>query len=158
MLSGRVAATLGAYWNYEALQLRQMGRRTNVIHVENAGVPDYDELVLVARENEIANRTNVLRRFVQALGRGYQSVRADPTAGVNSLLSANPSLSRKLQTASVTATLSAYFPAGSGHPWGWMNSRQWTLYGQWMLAHHLISDPASIVDASTNELLAGQGP
>ncbi len=40
MLSGRVAATLGAYWNYEAIQLRQLGRRVNVIHVENAGVPD----------------------------------------------------------------------------------------------------------------------
>ena len=158
MLSGRVDATLGAYWNYEALQLRQMGKRVNVIHVENAGVPDYDELVLVARENEVANRTNVLRRFVQALGRGYQSVRADPTAGVDSLLSANPSLSRKLQLASVTATLSAYFPVGSARPWGWMDSRQWTLYGQWMLAHHLITDPASIVGASTNQLLAGQGP
>ncbi|MEO6858107.1 MAG: ABC transporter substrate-binding protein, partial [Solirubrobacteraceae bacterium] len=49
MLSGRVAATLGAYWNYEAIQLRQLGRRVNVIHVENAGVPNYDELVLVTR-------------------------------------------------------------------------------------------------------------
>jgi len=42
-----------------------------VIHVENAGVPDYDELVLVTTENDIANKNNELRRFVQALGRGY---------------------------------------------------------------------------------------
>jgi len=27
-----------------------------------------------------------------------------------------------------------------------------------MLDHHLISNPASVVDASTNQLLAGQGP
>ena len=40
MLSGRVDATLGAYWNYEAIQLRQMGKPANVIHVEHAGVPD----------------------------------------------------------------------------------------------------------------------
>ena len=61
MLSGRVDATLGAYWNYEAIQLRQMGKPANVIHVENAGVPSYDELVVVTRENEIAKRTNILR-------------------------------------------------------------------------------------------------
>ncbi len=158
MLSGRVAATLGAYWNYEALQLRQLGRRVNVIHVENAGVPTYDELVLVTRENELASRTNVLRRFVQALGRGYQTVRANPSAGVSALVAANPSLKAKLQLASVQATLSSYFPTASNLPWGWQNSRQWTVYGEWMLNHHLISNPASIVAASTNQLLAGQGP
>jgi putative hydroxymethylpyrimidine transport system substrate-binding protein len=157
MLSGRVAATLGGYWNYEAIQLRQLGRRVNVIHVENAGIPNYDELVLVVRENEIANRTNLLRRFVQALGRGYESVRSDPQAGVNALVGANPALSRKLQTASVQATLPAFFPASS-QPWGWQDSRQWTTYGEWMLNHHLISNPAAIVGAETNQLLAGQGP
>ena len=158
MLSGRVAATLGAYWNYEAIQLQQMGKHPNVIHVESAGVPTYDELVLVVRENEIANRTNILRRFVQALGRGYQSVRTDPQAGVNALVHANPSLSSKLQLASVRATLSSYFPSDPNHPWGWQDSRQWTAYGEWMLSHHLISNAAAVVDASTNQLLAGQGP
>lgn len=158
MLSGRVDATLGAYWNYEAIQLQQMGKHPNVIHMESAGVPPYDELVLVARENEVANRTNILRRFVQALGRGYASVRSDPQAGVNALVQANPTLSSKLQLASVRATLSSYFPSDPNHPWGWQDSREWTAYGEWMLSHHLISNAAAVVDASTNELLAGQGP
>lgn len=157
MLSGRVDATLGAYWNYEALQLRQLGRRVNVIHVENAGVPNYDELVLVARETTLASRTNALRRFVQALGRGYQSVRADPAAGVASLVAANPGLSRKLQLASVTATLPYYFPA-AGKPWGWQDNGQWTSYGQWMADHHLIASTAMVPGSETNQLLAGQGP
>jgi putative hydroxymethylpyrimidine transport system substrate-binding protein len=158
MLSGRVDATLGAYWNYEALQLRQLGRRVNVIHVENVGVPNYDELVLVARESTLASKTNVLRRFVQALGRGYQSVRSNPQAGVSSLVAANPSLSAKLQLASVQATLPYFFPTGAGLPWGRQNQGQWTAYGQWMLAHHLITNPATVAGASTNQLLAGQGP
>jgi putative hydroxymethylpyrimidine transport system substrate-binding protein len=158
MLSGRVDATLGAYWNYEAIQLRQLGKHPNVIHVENAGVPDYDELVVVTTENDIANKNNELRRFVQALGRGYAAVRADPQAGVDALISANPSLSRKLQLASVEATLSSFFPAGANLPWGWQVPSQWTAYGKWMLAQHLIKNPASVTDASTNQLLAGQGP
>ena len=158
MLSGQVDATLGAYWNYEAIQLRQLGKRPNVIHVENAGVPDYDELVLVTTENDIANKNNELRRFVQALGRGYAAVRADPQAGVDALVTANPSLSRKLQLASVEATLSSFFPAGANLPWGWQVPSQWTAYGKWMLAQHLIKNPASVPDASTNQLLAGQGP
>jgi putative hydroxymethylpyrimidine transport system substrate-binding protein len=157
MLSGGVDATLGAYWNYEAIQLRQAGKHPNVIHVENAGVPDYDELVLVTTESALAHKTSALRRFVQALARGYQAVRANPQAGVNALTSANPSLSAKLQSASVKATLPAFFPA-TDRPWGWMTTSQWTAYGQWMLRQHLISDPATIVGASTDQLLAGQGP
>jgi putative hydroxymethylpyrimidine transport system substrate-binding protein len=158
MLSRHVDATLGAYWNVEAIQLRQAGKRPNVIHVENAGVPNYDELVLVTTENALAHKTSPLRRFVQALGRGYQSVRADPRTAVSALTSANPSLSPKLAQAGVTATLPSFFPSGAGRPWGWMAPSQWTAYGQWMLRQRLISNPATIVGASTNQLLAGQGP
>jgi putative hydroxymethylpyrimidine transport system substrate-binding protein len=158
MLSGRVDATLGAYWNYEAIQLRQAGKRADVIRVDDAGVPTYDELVLVVRENEIANQTNELRRFVQAVGRGYQAVRADPTGGVTALVHANPSLEAKLQQASVNATLPSFFPAQSNLPWGWQNQSQWNAFGRWMLGQHLIKSAQTITDASTNQLLAGQGP
>jgi putative hydroxymethylpyrimidine transport system substrate-binding protein len=158
MLSGRVDATLGAYWNYEAIQLRQAGKRPDVIHVENAGVPTYDELVLVVRESEIANQTNELRRFVQALGRGYQAVRADPAGGVDALVRANPSLDRRLQLASVNATLSSFFPAKPNQPWGWQDQSRWNAFGQWMLGQHLIKSSQTIANASTNDLLAGQGP
>ena len=158
MLSGRVDATLGAYWNYEAIQLREEGRRANVIHVEDAGVPAYDELVLVTTENELADHTDLLRRFVQALGHGYGNVRHDPQAGVQALIRSNPSLQTKLQLASVQATLPYYFPSNPNLPWGWQDQKQWTAYGEWMLNHHLISNPAAVADASTNQLLAGQGP
>jgi putative hydroxymethylpyrimidine transport system substrate-binding protein len=158
MLSKQVDATLGAYWNVEALQLQEAGKRPNVIHVENAGVPNYDELVLVTTENALAKKTSQLRGFVQALARGYQSTRADPQAAVSALTKANPSVNAKLAAAGVTATLPWFFPSGSGQPWGWMAPAQWTAYGQWMLRQHLISNPATIVGASTNQLLAGQGP
>ena len=158
LLSGRIDAALGAYWNYEAIQLAQDGKHPNVIRVDEAGVPTYNELVLVTTENDIATKTNELRRFVQAVGRGYEAVRANPAAGVNALVRANPSLAPKLQLASVKATLSSYFPAGARLPWGWQDSREWTAFGEWMLRQHLISNPATVPGAETNQLLAGQGP
>ncbi len=56
MLSGKVAATLGGFWNYEAIQLRLMHKHPLVIPVDQAGVPSYDELVLVVREDEARTR------------------------------------------------------------------------------------------------------
>ncbi len=158
MLSGRVDATLGAYWNYEAIQLAQLGKHPNVIHVEQAGVPDYNELVFVVTENEIVNHPYLIRAFVQAVARGYASARANPTQAVANLLSANPDagLSEKLQLASVKATMPYWFPT-NGKPWGWQNPSQWNAFGQWMINNGLITDPNAVTDASTNELLAGQG-
>ena len=157
MLSGRVDATLGAFWNYEAIQLAMLKKHPNVIHMEQVGVPTYDELVVVVRKNTIVSHPDVVRRFVQALGRGYTAVRRDPQAAVANLVHASPGLDPKLQLASVRATLSAFFPSNSANPWGWQDPKQWTTYGQWMLGHHLISNPNAVIDASTNELLAGQG-
>jgi putative hydroxymethylpyrimidine transport system substrate-binding protein len=159
MLSGRVDATLGAYWNYEAVQLKQLGRHPSVIRMNQVGVPTYDELVLVTRESEITNHIDVVRRFVQALARGYEAVKRDPAAAVSNLIQGSPSLGRKLQLASVRATLPAFFPSGvdATKPWGWQNQSQWNAYGRWMLSNHLISNPEAYDGASTNEVLAGQG-
>ncbi len=156
LLSGKIDAVLGAYWNYEAIQLAQMHKRTNVIRMDQVGVPSYNELVVVVRANTIINHPDVIRRFVQALARGYESARADPSGAVQNLVKASPGLDPKLQLASVKATLPVFFPAGS-HPWGWQDPSQWNAYGQWMLSHHLISNPEVLIGASTNELLAGQG-
>ncbi len=157
MISGRVDATLGGYWNYEAIELRQAHKKPNVIPVSAGGVPTYQELVLVTTEKYFENHVTLLRGLVQALGRGYTAVRANPQSGVNALVSANPSLDPTLQAAAVRATLPAFFPSDD-KPWGWQFSNQWNAYGQWMYNHHLIQHLAARDYASTNQLLAGQGP
>jgi putative hydroxymethylpyrimidine transport system substrate-binding protein len=156
MVSNKVDATLGGFWNYEAIQLAQMGKKPTVIPVNRAGIPSYDELVLVVRRSELAENSDMVRQFVQALGRGYVAVRRNPVEGVANLIKANPGLDQKLQLASVRATLPAFFPPkGSGEPWGFQSS--WNNYGQWMLSHHLITNANAITDAASNEVLAGQG-
>ncbi len=157
MVSGRVDATMGGYWNYEAIQLAELKKHPDVIRVNQVGVPTYDELILVVRASTLTNHIAEIRNFVQALARGYESVRRNPQAGVSSLVSANPGLDRKFQLASVLATLPVFFPSDPSMPWGYQNQASWNAYGEWMLGHHLISNPNAVVNASTNEALAGQG-
>jgi putative hydroxymethylpyrimidine transport system substrate-binding protein len=152
MLSRRVDATIGGYWNYEGVQLQQKHKSPTIIPVDQAGVPTYDELVIVARQAELANKGALIRRFVQALGRGYTSARTDPTGAAATV----PSTDRKLQLASTQKTLPAFFPA-AGKPFGWMDPAQWHAFGQWMLQHKLLSHDPHAESALTNEFLAGQG-
>jgi putative hydroxymethylpyrimidine transport system substrate-binding protein len=157
MLSGRVDATLGAFWNYEAIDLAQRHKRPRVIRMEAAGVPTYDELVVVARRETLLRQGAKVRRFMQALGRGYAAARSSPEAAVDALVAANPSLDRKLQLASVKATLPVFFPDREGRPFGWQDPAQWRAYGMWMQRNGLVTKAPEAQDALTNEFLAGQG-
>ncbi len=133
MLSGKVAATLGGFWNYEAIQLRLLHRRPVVIPVNQAGVPPYDELVLVVREDEARGRGQDLRAFMQALTRGEHAVRANPQAAAALVVKANPSLEPKLQLESIRQTLPAATPANASDPYGWQEPAAWASFGTWML-------------------------
>jgi putative hydroxymethylpyrimidine transport system substrate-binding protein len=159
MLSGKVAATLGGYWNYEAIQLELMHKHPVTIPIDQAGVPQYDELVLVVRENEAHTDGQDLRAFLQALTRGEHLVRANPAAAAALVVKANPSLEEKLQLESIKQTLPAAEPANSSDPFGWQDPSAWAAFGNWMYSHGLLKhDPnSSGLPPFTNEFLPGQG-
>ncbi len=158
MLSGKVAATLGGFWNYEAIQLRLLGKHPVVIPVDKAGVPAYDELVLVVREDEARNRGQDLRAFLQALTRGESAVRANPQAAASLVVKANPSLEPKLQLESIRQTIPASEPTHSSDPYGWQEPSSWQSFGEWMHVRGLLRhDPNAGLPPFTNEFLPGQG-
>jgi putative hydroxymethylpyrimidine transport system substrate-binding protein len=160
MLSGKVDATLGAYWNYEAIQLAQQRKRPKVIRMEKAGVPTYNELVIVARESDLDAETGgaKVRRFMRALTQGMGALRKDPNSGIDPLMRANRDLDRRLQEASVKATMPVFFPADRAQPFGFMNPAEWAAYGDWMARNRLLRTAPDAGSALTNEFLPGQGP
>jgi putative hydroxymethylpyrimidine transport system substrate-binding protein len=158
MLSGKVDATLGGFWNYEALQLGLLHKHPVTIPIDRAGVPSYNELVLVVREDEAHTRGEDLRAFMQALTQGEHQVRADPAAAAALVVKANPSLEEKLQLASIEKTLPAAVPAEAGKPFGWQSPTAWASFGSWMFAHKLLQhNPSAGLPPLSNEFLPGQG-
>jgi putative hydroxymethylpyrimidine transport system substrate-binding protein len=158
MLSKQVDATLGGFWNYEAIQLRLEHKHPLVIPVDRAGVPTYDELVLVVRQDEARTRGQDLRAFLQALTHGEREVRANPPAAAAALVKANPSLEKTLQLESIKQTLGAALPADQSKPFGWQSPAAWAAFARWMFSHRLLhNDPSVGLPPYTNEFLPGQG-
>ncbi len=75
MLSGRLDAAIGAYRNAEVIQVRDMQRTPAVFLPEQHGVPLYDELVLIARRDRLAD--SAIASFVRAVADGVATVRRD---------------------------------------------------------------------------------
>jgi putative hydroxymethylpyrimidine transport system substrate-binding protein len=156
LLSKKVDAVLGGFWNYEGIQLQRMHKRPQIIRMENAGVPTYNELVFVATDATVRKRGELLRRFVQAVQSGARAVQADPAAGVDPLVAASKDLDRPLQLAAVKATLPVFFPEDDDRPYGYQDPQEWEAYGEWMRANKLITRPPTSA-AFTNEFLPGEG-
>jgi putative hydroxymethylpyrimidine transport system substrate-binding protein len=156
LVSGKVDATLGAFWNYEGVQLRRAGKTPRIIRIEDAGVPTYDELVLVAKGSTLDRDRDRFRAFIGALSRGTQSLERDPDAAIQGLLKANPDLDPGLQRAVVKVTLPLMLPA-RGKPFGWQDPAEWDAFSAWMRENRLLDQPPDPRGALTNELLPGSG-
>ena len=152
LVSGKVDAILGGFWNYEAIDLEQRGKKPRVIRMDEAGVPEYDELVFVANADAFERSGPLIRRFLNAMRLGAIALKRHPAAGVDALVKANPDLDRKLQAASVRVTL-PWFAPPRHEPYGWQDPKKWAGFSSWMQDNGLIKEGAT--GASTNRFLPG---
>lgn len=131
LLGGSVDAIVGGYWNWEAEEITQAGHPVNVMRLQDWGVPDYDELVLITRSSAITGEAATVRALAAALGAGTAWAVAHPQQVLTALLQANPSLSRALVSKSLQDLAPAWNASGRGY--GWMDPAAWATFGTWML-------------------------
>jgi putative hydroxymethylpyrimidine transport system substrate-binding protein len=156
LLTGKVDAVLGAFWNYEGTELKLKGKRPRIIRMDQAGVPTYNELVLVANADALDRDGDKIRAFIGALSRGVRDLRADPDKAIQGLLDANPDLDPELQRAAVNVTL-PLFSAPAGKPFGWQDPEEWDAFGAWMQEKNLLKRPPDVPASFDNKLLPGSG-
>ena len=156
LLTGRVDAVLGAFWNYEGTELQLRGRRPQIVRMDEAGVPAYDELVLVANEDALERDGDKIRAFIGAVSRGTRDLRRDPDRAIEGLLEANPDLDPELQRAVVKVTLPLFLPPRD-QPFAWQDPAEWDAFAAWMHDSDLLENPPDARGAYDNELLPGSG-
>jgi putative hydroxymethylpyrimidine transport system substrate-binding protein len=163
LLSGKVDATFGGDAIVQTAELAQQQKQVNTISPSEGGVANYNGLVLAVQKGEIVDHAPIPRRFVQAVARGYEAVRKNPQQAVANMIAAVPSLApqKDVLLAATEAMLPDFFPSrspkGKTRPWGFMTVTQWNKFGTYLHHANLITNGQAPLDASTNELLAGQG-
>ena len=150
LLAHRVDVVLGVYRNVEGIQLQLRGLHPTIIPVDRAGVPSYDELVLVANKTRLRHDTayrSEVRRFVGAFLAGTADARRHPMRALAILRKVTASDPRFLARAT-PATLSLLTgPKGVGC----ISVQAWQRFGHWMRAQRLLSTAipaASVIDLS----------
>jgi putative hydroxymethylpyrimidine transport system substrate-binding protein len=83
LLDGRADAIFGGTWNVEGAALKARGVQPVVKRVEDLGVPAYDELVVIGREDFVAENPQLVRDFVREAVRGDMYAAVHPRKAAN---------------------------------------------------------------------------
>ena len=154
LLGGEADAILGGFRNIEGVDLARRGENPSVVPVNELGVPNYDELVLVAQGERLEEDPEELRLFIGALAKGTKDAVAEPQAATGAVLAAGDGLDPELTRAEIQATLPLLAPT-PGERFGQLDPEEWALFASWMAENGLLSEVPETQDALSNELLPG---
>lgn len=155
VVSGKVDAILGGYRNVEAVQVRNFQLHPWVLPITEAGVPPYDELVIIANRDRLrddAGYRNMVREFLAALAQGNATAVARPSEALAAMAPVVKGYASDVlrQMVAVTAPLLAN-PLGFGQ----MKAGAWQSFADWMHSTGLIDKPVQAADVMTDAYLPG---
>ena len=108
LLTRKVDAVVGAYWNYEINELALEGKEAGYFPVEKHGVPDYYELVFITSDGTLKRRREVAIRFVTAVDGAIQFTKRHPEEALKIYFQANPNVRKELDARALRDTLKVF--------------------------------------------------
>ena len=138
MISETVDAIIGAYFTHESIVLENEGHPVNVIRMEEWGVPDYYELVMVTSEDYLSKNPDIVERFTRAVSKGYTDAIADPQSGVDVLKKHAPEIDESVDRPG--ADLLQDLWKGKGGNFGTQEEIKWVSFAEWMKKRGIINE------------------
>jgi len=141
------------FYGWQGFQAQQQSIDLNLVMMKDYFdcIPDYYTPVIIASEETIANRPEVVRALMRAISRGYDFAIENPGEAADLLLAAVPELDSELVKVS-QAWLSEQYQADASR-WGEQKLSVWQDYADWMAEEGILATPIVAADAFTNEFL-----
>lgn len=151
LISKNVDAIVGAYWVHESISATNQGFELNIMLMEENGVPDFYELVIVASEDKIANQPDIVQRFVNGVTKGYKDAISDPLDAVAVLKSVKPETDLAIENPGVE--LLAPLWATDNGVFGWQEDSRWMEFAGWMVDSGRLSSADGATNAYDNSFV-----
>lgn len=116
LVKGRADAIFGGSEDVEAVELESRGLKPVVTPVTDLGVPNYDELVLVARRDVAEANPKLMKDFVAAMARGAHAAVKQPKEAAEALEvsgESNPETSHSAMRKQVISSVGKLSGSGS---------------------------------------------
>lgn len=151
LLGKKVDAIIGAYAVHESIVAERQGQPVNVMAIQDWGVPDYYELLLVTNDDLLKKNPEVVRKFLRATVRGYAEVPQNRAAALDTLKAAYPETDLAVERPGLDQLI-PYWTANNV-AFGTQTTARWQSYADWMRAKGLLDKEVKVADCFTNEFL-----
>jgi putative hydroxymethylpyrimidine transport system substrate-binding protein len=141
LLKGRADAIFGGSAEVEGVNLASHGQEPVVTPVTDLGVPDYDELVLVARRNVAEENPSLMKDFVKAVAHGAYVATDKPDIATKALVASgesDPEINPSAMEEQVKATV------GKLSDSGYVDPARFQHLIDWMYENEMISEAYSV--------------
>jgi len=112
---------------------------------------DYYTPVIIASEDLIKKKPDLVRRFLRATAKGYEFAIEKPVEAAEILLKYAPELDRELVVES-QKYLSKHYKADAPR-WGYQKEEVWRRYAEWLVSRGFLAKMIDVKKAFTNEFL-----
>lgn len=143
------------YWIFQAwdgIRAQQQEVSLNMIMLKDfEPALDYYTPVIITNEKMIAEKPDLVKKFMTATSKGYQYCIDKPEEAADILLKAVPELEPKLIKASQKWLANQY--QAEAPYWGRQNQEVWEGYASWMYDKNLLNKKIDVAKAFTNSFL-----
>jgi NitT/TauT family transport system substrate-binding protein len=132
---------MDAFITNQPVQLTQEGHKLNAILASDYGIDVYANVIFTS-EATIANKPELIERFLRATTQGIQGAVQDPKGAAALAVARNSELSLESETESMNRSLPLLNPAG-GRP-GTMRPEDWEITHQILIDQGILSKPLDL--------------
>ncbi len=112
---------------------------------------DYYTPILIANENTLKNKGDMVKKFMKATAKGYDFAMDKPEEAANILIKNAPEIDKNLALESQKYLKNKY--KEDAPRWGEMKASTWNNYTKFLLSKNLIKKDMKAEDAFTNDFL-----
>lgn len=153
VLSGRADAVIGVYWTHETILAEQEGTPVRYFRIEEYGVPDYYELVMVAGESTLTDQEDVVQAMCDAMRKGYHDAAADLDNALALLMAASPDLDEAVEREGLEL-LAPMWTDGGAVPFGTQTAEKWEAYASWATEEGFLDDGVDVLASFRSDLFS----
>lgn len=148
LLAGRADAIFGADWNIQGAALEARHAAPVIRRAGALGIPNYDEMVLMARDDSVSEEPELIRDFLAAVAEGSAASVGDPAATAR-LVEESDESDPEATPATIEAEVEATLPLISKT--GYLDPARVERLERWMHEEGMIRRPPPVSDLLTNE-------
>ncbi len=146
LVSGSVDAIIGAYWTHESIVMELQGYDVNIMKLEEWGVPDYYELILITNKDFLKENLEVVEKVVNSFKKGYEYAIENPEKSIDSLVKiAGPEIvEEEVERAGIKLLIPVW--QSNNKPFGFQEKSKWIETYDWMYKNDFLEKELNIDD------------